>query len=72
MPDYITEIDEPGGGITYIGYAAPNTSFATPQWKIKRMVETVVGTDTQTSITYAGGAANFNQVWNNRATLFYA
>lgn len=63
--------DSPALGDTtyYQGFALPGTSDASPNWKIKRIIETASG---DVSITYAGGNANADKVWNSRLGLAYS
>lgn len=55
------------GGVTYKGYALPGTLNASASWKITR---TTVGGGV-TTIEYADGDSQFDNVWNDRATLTY-
>ncbi|MCS7316954.1 MAG: hypothetical protein NZZ41_01340 [Candidatus Dojkabacteria bacterium] len=52
----------------YQGFALPGTSDSSPNWRIKRIIETASG---DVFITYAGGNANADKVWNNRLSLAY-
>ena len=61
-------LDDVGGGTTYIGEAIPNTLESAALWRIKRMVET--GPDIV--ILWADGDANFDNVWQDRASLSYS
>jgi len=63
-----TLVDEAGSGITYIGYAPPGTQSSAAYWQIKRMTE--VGTEI--IIEWADGNDNFDNIWNNRASLVYS
>lgn len=55
------------GLITYIGRAALGSSPAAKVWQIQRIDET-----SGTVITWAGGNDNFNEAWDNRATITYS
>ena len=56
------------GSTTYIGEADPGSALASAVWRIKRIQ--VVG-DVST-ILWADGNSNFDNVWNNRAALSYS
>jgi len=53
---------------TYVGEALPGTATTEAKWRIKR-IETV-GEDF--NILWADGDANFNNVWDDRATFTYS
>lgn len=66
-------VDETGvNGITYLGYWAPGPTgvnqLAQARFQIRRV--TVSGTITTTE--FASGNAEFNKVWNDRATYTYS
>ncbi len=70
-PTLTTQIDYAGGtNPTYIGQAAPGTALSAASWLIKKL--TFDGNNNVTGIQYAGGAATFSQIWNNRASLTYS
>lgn len=58
--DLITKIDDTGTYV-YIGKAAAGSLTSAAVWKIKRI--------SSTDILFAGGAATFNQIWDNHATI---
>ena len=60
-------LDEPGGGITYVGDSVPGTAASEGAWRIKRLTETA----TLLTIQYADGDQDFDNVWDNRASLTY-
>lgn len=66
--NYKQHVDVVSDSITYLGYADPGTSNADALWQIKRV--TTTGDDLL--IEYADGDANFDNVWNDRATLSYS
>jgi len=68
QPAYALELDEVGGTTTYIGEADPGTATTTAAWRIKRLEET--GPDIV--ITWADGDSDFNNVWDDRASLTYS
>lgn len=51
---------------TYIGDATPGTATSAATWRIKRM------TNADTTIIWADGNSNFDNVWDNRASLTYS
>lgn len=59
--------DTTTANVTYIGEAVPGTSAATAAWRIKRLDET-----TGLVIQWADGNGNFDNNWNNRASLSYS
>lgn|SRR3990167_3648376 len=66
---YIQRIDYTGSVLTYIGHAVPGTATAAASWKIKKLVYS--GTDL-IGILYADGNTNFDNVWDDRASLSYS
>lgn len=60
-------IDEPTAVVTYEGNASPGSLTSEAKWLIKRVSQQ----STQTVEEYAGNG-DFNQVWDNRASLFGA
>lgn len=56
--------------LQYLGYALPGSSKAAPVWLIKLLTYNAGGY--QTDEQYAGGKANFNQIWNDRASLSFS
>jgi len=55
------------GTYVYVGYAVVGSPTSTAVWKIKRIKTTNV-----VEVTYAGGTAFYNSVWNDRLTLSYS
>ena len=66
--NYAIQIDEIDANTIYIGRAEEGTLSADPYWQIKKI--SIVGT--VTSILWADGDDNFDNVWNNRASLSYS
>lgn len=60
---YITLMDDTGTYL-YVGEAIPNTSAASASWRIKRVSDT--------SVLYADGNTNFDNIWNNRSSYTYS
>jgi len=55
-----------GATYTYIGYAVPATATESALWKIKRL------TNSDNTIVWADGNANFDNIWDNRAVISYS
>lgn len=60
--------DEVDATTTYIGFAAPGTATSAAGWMIERL--TFTGPDI--AIDFADGNAEFDNVWDNRASLSYS
>lgn len=61
------DITEPSGGTTYVGYCLPGKDLTNKDeavWAIKKV--TVTGATT--TIEWADGNMNFDNIWDNRAT----
>jgi hypothetical protein len=63
-------VDDAGSGITYVGEAQPGASLAAAVWRIKRITDS--GSPTDTDVDWADGDINFDNIWNNRASLSYS
>jgi len=63
-----TLVDDVGGGVTYVGEANPGTATYTNTWRIRQITE--VGADV--SVLWADGNDNFDNIWDNRASLVYS
>lgn len=50
----------------YVGEAAISSSTANPVWRIKR-----INTTSGVIVEWADGNYNFDNVWDNRASLTY-
>lgn len=64
---YATRIDEASATVTYIGDAAIGSTAAQSVWRIKK-----IDSSSGTIITFADGNGNFDNVWNDRASLSYS
>lgn len=62
-----TRVDEVSSTLMYVGKAQPGASTALPYWQIMR-VDTTAGVVT----AFADGNTNFDNVWDDRASLTYA
>lgn len=65
---YETRIDEVDATLTYVGKANPGSDTDQNVWQIQRIL--VVGSETV--IEFADGNAEFDNVWDNRASLTYS
>lgn len=66
--EYKTMIDEASSTVTYIGKAAAGGSLSSAIWQIKRL--SVSGN--VTTIDHADGNTNYDNIWDNRASLSYS
>lgn len=64
---YSTRIDEASATVTYIGNALCGSVTSAAVWQIKK-IDSASGT----SITFADGDPQFNNIWDNRAALTYS
>lgn len=54
--------------LAYLGHAYPGTAGSVAQWRIQKLV---FGGDGDVTITWADGNANFDNIWDDRASLSY-
>lgn len=67
---YQQQFDYSGGtNVIYLGMADPGTSVNAAKWRIQKFAYDV--NNNVTSITFASGSDNFDQIWANRASLTY-
>lgn len=66
--DEALRLDEASASVSYVGTAATGSGEGSAVWKIKKI--TISGT--VTSITWADGNGNYDNVWSNRASLSYS
>jgi len=59
-----------GASIVYEGWAAPGTATSAAAWQICK--HTYDGTPNRLTTKFAGGTNDYNQVWDNRASLSYS
>ena len=65
---YATRLDEVSASLNYVGKAVAGTLDSDPLWQIQRIqVSGVV-----TTIQFADGNTNFDNVWANRGSLTYS
>ena len=55
--------------VAYLGQAVPGSGGASAVWRIQKLT---FGGDGDVTATWADGNANFDNVWNDRASLSYS
>lgn len=60
-------LDEASSTVTYVGEAVEGSADSGALWRIKRMS----ASGTVTTISWADGNSNFDNIWDNRASLTY-
>ena len=65
----ITRYDAVGTTQAYVGKAAPGTATSAALWQIKRLTYTSAG---DVTVEVADGDLDFDNVWDNRASLTYS
>jgi len=65
----ITNYDSVSDLLAYVGKAAPGSASSSASWQIKRLTYTSAG-DVTTAV--ADGNLNYDNVWDNRASLTYS
>lgn len=65
---YKTEFEDAGSGTLYLGNAVPGTLTSAASWRIKKIVDA----GTSIEITFADGNSNFDNIWDDRASLSYS
>jgi hypothetical protein len=68
--DLILNYDEASPTITYVGEAPTGTDTSKALWRIKRIDSNAPGT--VLTMTWADGNSDFDNVWDNRASLSYS
>lgn len=63
-----TNLDDAGSGVSYVGKAKPGSATSSAVWRVFKMVEA----SGDITITYADGNAQFDNIWDNRASLSYS
>lgn len=64
---YTLYLEEASATITYIGEADPGSATSASTWRIKRL-----DSSSGLVVTWANGTADFDKVWNNRASYSYS
>lgn len=67
-PGYAMQIDEVSSTVTYLGLAKSGTPTSASLWQIRK----ISVSSTVTSFTWADGDGNYDNVWDNRASLTYS
>ena len=67
--DYQQRMDYASATIQYVGTASPSAKTSDSVWKIMRLTLDSSGRTTQ--IEWAGLAATYTQIWDQRADLVY-
>ena len=62
-------IDYSGSNPIYVGVAAPGSSVSDNVWRIKRIS---YSGNNPTTVEWADGNTNYDNVWDNRAALNYS
>lgn len=65
-PDDNVIIDDSGSTYTYFGFAAPGSATSAARWKIKRL------TQATNVFQLADGNDQYDNIWDNRASLSYS
>lgn len=68
-PSYAKRYDQVDDTLAYLGDAAVGSVTSTASWRIQKLEFGVTGSVT---ITFADGNTNFDNIWNNRASLSYS
>jgi hypothetical protein len=55
--------------VAYLGQASPGTATSSALWRIQKLTFSVDG---DVAVTWADGNADFDNVWDNRASLSYS
>jgi hypothetical protein len=66
--DFAVVIDEANTTTTYVGEAAVASATSAAVWKIQRLV----CSNGDLTITWADGNVNYDNIWDNRASLSYS
>ena len=69
-PEYlITQLDDAGSGITYVGKAAAGTATSSAAWQIFRIDESSAP---DMNVLYADGVTTFTKEWDDRSLYSYS
>lgn len=67
---YTEQVDFVTDDLIYRGWATPGSTTAQAVWRIKRI--TFVGPENDVVQEWADGNTEFDNIWDNRASLFYS
>lgn len=67
LAKYAKRMDEASDTVTYYGEALPGTADSAANWRIYKQTITGAVTDTK----WADGDSNFDNIWDDRASLSY-
>mgnify|MGYP001577280341 CR=1 FL=1 len=70
IDDMVTRWDYASTTIRYQGHASPGTATSAARWRIKRFTFDSQGRHTATE--FAGGSGEYNQIWDDRASLSFS
>lgn len=65
---YSILLDDPDSSTTYVGKAPFATATSSAGWQIRK----ILSSGTVTSILWADGNDNFDNIWDNRTSLTYS
>ena len=69
MVKYIQRMAYSGNLVEYIGVAQPGSLTSESKWQIRKMS---YSGNLTTAILFADGNTNFDNIWDNRASLSYS
>lgn len=67
--EYVSNFDQVNSTTAYAGKALPGTLTSSANWQIKKLT---FGTDGDVTTQFADGDSNFDNIWDNRASLSYS
>ena len=70
IDDLAVRWDYASSTVRYQGHASPGVTTSGAAWRIKRL--TFDSSNRHIATEFADGNANFDNVWDNRATLSYS
>lgn len=69
MATYATRFDQIDPTLAYLGDAQPGVATSAASWRMRKLD---FGVDGDVTVTWADGDANFDNVWDDRASLTYS
>lgn len=61
-------VDSPDSSTTYIGSAEPGSATSSASWRIQK----ILISGSITTLSWADGDLNFNNIWDDRGSLTYS